>query len=117
MLIDQHLLVQSHILYLVELILSQIISDRVNILPSPSAESPQRHTISRQAALGVWFPWPPSPSRCPECNHEPVLRQALGAQECRQVRLPAHLFPISERGAFLLPSVQAPSLGTALIDC
>ena len=38
----QPLWVKCHVLYLAELILSQIISDRVNILPSPASESPQK---------------------------------------------------------------------------
>lgn len=70
---NRHLLVQSHMLYLVELILSQMISDRVNILPSPASESPQRYTFSRPAAVLAWFPWPPSPCRCPECNNRAGL--------------------------------------------
>lgn len=96
---NQHLLSKSRILHLVELILSRLISDRVNILPSPASESPQRYTFSRQAALSAWFPWPPSPCRCPECSNGarlPARRWVpRNSGPARQARVPAHLFLIS----------------------
>lgn len=94
-----HLLFQSHSLSWVGLILSPIIPDRVNILPSPASESPQRYTFPRQAARSAWFPWPPSPCRCPECNIGARLpagsRVPRNSGPARPVCLPAHLFPIS----------------------
>lgn len=94
---NQHLVVKSRILYLVELILSQIISDRVNILPSPTSESPQRYTfLQAGCSLSAWFPWPPFACRCPECTNEPRLpARSWVPRNSGRACLPAHLFLIS----------------------